>query len=82
MDKVLERTPYDIWSNISRFIPRDVLSGLATVNRTFSFLAAQARYEVVTFLKFDRNTKLLCRNLRYSFIPARRSAWLTGCALQ
>jgi hypothetical protein len=67
MDKILERIPYDVWSNISRFIPRDVLRRLATVNRTFSFLAAQARYEAVTFLKFDHNTKLLCQTLRYVF---------------
>lgn len=63
MDKVLEMIPYDVWSNISRFIPRDALSSLATVNRTFSILAAQARYEVVTFCKFDHDTELLCQYL-------------------
>ncbi|KAF5381670.1 hypothetical protein D9615_005566 [Tricholomella constricta] len=63
MDKLSERTPYDVWFNISRFIPRNVLSTLYGVNRSFFEIATNARYEVVTFFKFDKNTKWLCRNL-------------------
>ncbi|RDB30723.1 hypothetical protein Hypma_005945 [Hypsizygus marmoreus] len=63
MDKVMERTPYDVWLNISRFIPRNVLSTLSAVNRSFYHIAASIRFEVVTFYKFDRSTKWLCRNL-------------------
>lgn len=83
MDKVLEMIPYDVWSNISRFIPRDALSSLATVNRTFSILAAQARYEVVTFCKFDHDTELLCQYLtcvQFTFTTRLLTDWL--CILQ
>ncbi|KAF5381550.1 hypothetical protein D9615_005565 [Tricholomella constricta] len=63
MDEVLERTPHDVWLNISRFIPRNVLRTLYGVNRNFLEIAVNARYEVVTFFKFDKDTESLCRNL-------------------
>lgn len=69
MEKVIERTPYDVWFNIARFIPHDVLIGLSTVNRSFLDIATSARYGVVTFSKFDKNTKWFCRNLRYVLCP-------------
>ncbi|GLB41207.1 hypothetical protein LshimejAT787_0904220 [Lyophyllum shimeji] len=63
MAKAVERTPYDVWVNISSFLPRSVLSTLSGVNRSFYEIATSARYEVVTFLKFDKQTKRLCKNL-------------------
>lgn len=59
----MERVPFDIWENIAHFLPRTVLTTLSEVNRPLYDIATRARYEVITFFKFDRYTKWLCRSL-------------------
>ncbi|KAG5636459.1 hypothetical protein H0H81_007966 [Sphagnurus paluster] len=63
MERLIDRTPLEIWFMISSFIPRPFLRQLYAVNRTFLEISAQTRYEEVTFYKFDKNTKSLCRIL-------------------
>jgi hypothetical protein len=74
MESAVQRTPYDVWLNISRFIDREVLITLSGVNRSFYDIATAARYEVIEFSKFDRYTKWLCHKLEYvprtTFRPA------------
>ncbi|KAG6918804.1 hypothetical protein DXG01_011556 [Tephrocybe rancida] len=68
MGTVVERTPYDVWVNISRFIPRDVVETLYGVNRSFFQIATSVRYEVLAFVKRDKHTKWLLRNLSDPYV--------------
>ncbi|KAF8066924.1 hypothetical protein FPV67DRAFT_1497046 [Lyophyllum atratum] len=63
MEKILAETPHDVWVQISRYLPRNVLSTLSGVNRSFLEIATRARYEVVTFSKCDKRMKQLCKDL-------------------
>ncbi|KAG6817376.1 hypothetical protein H0H87_009563 [Tephrocybe sp. NHM501043] len=65
MGTVVNRTPYDIWVNISRYIPRDVVETLYGVNRSFLKIATSTRYKALTFVKRDKRTKWLDPNIGY-----------------
>ncbi|KAF9462543.1 hypothetical protein BDZ94DRAFT_1261151 [Collybia nuda] len=62
-ERPIDRIPFDIWENISHFLPSAVLTTLAEVSQPFHIIATRARYEVLKFVKFDRYTKWLCQNL-------------------
>ncbi|KAG6829944.1 hypothetical protein H0H92_002848 [Tricholoma furcatifolium] len=65
MGTVVERTPYDVWVNISQFLPRDVVRTFYDVNRSFLRIATVARWKVLKVAKCDKHTKWILKNLRH-----------------
>jgi hypothetical protein len=57
--------PYDIWLEIVKFLPGDIVRRLFSVNRVLFEIAMDERYREVEIMTLDRRTLWILFRLRY-----------------